>query len=51
MKSTKDFLKMKTEGKKMVMITAYDYPSAKQVEQAEADMFLCDSLGNVVLWL
>ena len=50
MKSTKDFLKMKTEGKKIVMITAYDYPSAKQVEQAEADMILVgDSLGNVVL--
>lgn len=50
MKSTKDFLKMKSEGKKIVMITAYDYPSAKQVEQAEADMILVgDSLGNVVL--
>lgn len=50
MKSTKDFLKMKIEGKKIVMITAYDYPSAKQVEQAEADIILVgDSLGNVVL--
>lgn len=32
------------------MITAYDYPSAKNVEQAEADMILVgDSLGMVVL--
>jgi len=50
MKSTTDFKKMKAEGKKIVMITAYDYPSAKHVEQAGADMILVgDSLGNVVL--
>ncbi|AHF07885.1 3-methyl-2-oxobutanoate hydroxymethyltransferase [Desulfitobacterium metallireducens] len=50
MKSTKDFVKMKNEGKKIVMVTAYDYPSAKQAEQAEVDMILVgDSLGNVVL--
>ncbi|MFO7197327.1 3-methyl-2-oxobutanoate hydroxymethyltransferase, partial [Enterococcus faecium] len=35
---------------KITMITAYDYPSAKNVEQAEADMILVgDSLGMVVL--
>lgn len=50
MKSTKDFGVLKSQGKKIVMITAYDYPSAKQVEQAQADMILVgDSLGNVVL--
>ncbi|MDR3543975.1 MAG: 3-methyl-2-oxobutanoate hydroxymethyltransferase [Desulfosporosinus sp.] len=50
MKSTKDFLEMKNQGKKIVMLTAYDYPSAKQAEQAEVDMILVgDSLGNVVL--
>lgn len=50
MKSTKDFCVLKSQGKKIVMITAYDYPSAKQVEQAQADMILVgDSLGNVVL--
>lgn len=50
MKSTTDFLKMKSDGKKIVMVTAYDYPSAKQAEQAEVDMILVgDSLGNVVL--
>ncbi|AFQ45097.1 3-methyl-2-oxobutanoate hydroxymethyltransferase [Desulfosporosinus meridiei] len=50
MKSTKDFWVQKSEGKKIVMVTAYDYPSAKQVEQAQADVILVgDSLGNVVL--
>jgi len=50
MKSTKDFLKMKAMGKKIVMVTAYDYPSARLVEQAGADIILVgDSLGNVVL--
>ncbi|ACL18446.1 3-methyl-2-oxobutanoate hydroxymethyltransferase [Desulfitobacterium hafniense DCB-2] len=50
MKTTKDFWVMKNEGKKIVMITAYDYPSAKQAEQAGADIILVgDSLGNVVL--
>lgn len=50
MKSTKDFGVMKSQGKKIVMVTAYDYPAAKQVEQVQADMLLVgDSLGNVVL--
>lgn len=50
MKSTKDFWVQKSQGKKIVMVTAYDYPSAKQVEQAQADVILVgDSLGNVVL--
>jgi 3-methyl-2-oxobutanoate hydroxymethyltransferase len=50
LKSTKDFLEMKKQRKKIVMVTAYDYPSAKQAEQADVDMILVgDSLGNVVL--
>jgi len=50
MKSTKDFLEMKNQRKKIVMLTAYDYPSAKQAEQADVDVILVgDSLGNVVL--
>jgi 3-methyl-2-oxobutanoate hydroxymethyltransferase len=50
MKQTTDFSKMKQTGNKVVMVTAYDYPSAKHAEQAEADMILVgDSLGMVVL--
>ncbi|EAD9123293.1 3-methyl-2-oxobutanoate hydroxymethyltransferase [Listeria monocytogenes] len=50
MKKPVDFFAMKGNGEKITMITAYDYPSAKNVEQAEADMILVgDSLGMVVL--
>ncbi|EAE6661425.1 3-methyl-2-oxobutanoate hydroxymethyltransferase [Listeria monocytogenes] len=50
MKKPIDFFAMKENGEKITMITAYDYPSAKNVEQAEADMILVgDSLGMVVL--
>lgn len=50
MLTTLDLLKMKQDGKKITMITAYDFPSAKQVEAAHADMLLVgDSLGMVVL--
>ncbi len=50
MKTTSDFMKMKQQGEKIVMITAYDYPGAKFSEQAEVDMILVgDSLGMVVL--
>ncbi|GIP20069.1 3-methyl-2-oxobutanoate hydroxymethyltransferase [Paenibacillus sp. J22TS3] len=42
--------KMKQDGEKLTMITAYDYPSAKLAEEAGVDMLLVgDSLGNVVL--
>ncbi len=45
-----DFLKMKQNNEKITMITAYDYPSAKQVEEANVDCILVgDSLGNTVL--
>lgn len=50
MKQTTDFLKMKENGEKIVMLTAYDYPSAKQAEQGGVDIILVgDSLGMVVL--
>ncbi|WP_394137238.1 3-methyl-2-oxobutanoate hydroxymethyltransferase [Cytobacillus oceanisediminis] len=50
MKQTTDFLKMKQCEEKIVMLTAYDYPAAKQAENAEVDMILVgDSLGMVVL--
>lgn len=50
MKRTADFLRMKKENEKIVMVTAYDYPSAKLAEEAGVDMLLVgDSLGNVVL--
>ncbi|MDQ0155195.1 3-methyl-2-oxobutanoate hydroxymethyltransferase [Robertmurraya andreesenii] len=50
MKSTTDFQKMKKENEKIVMLTAYDYPSAKLAEQTGVDVILVgDSLGMVVL--
>jgi len=50
MKQTTDFLKMKKEGNRIAMLTAYDYPSAKQAEQSDVDIILVgDSLANVVL--
>lgn len=50
MKTTSDFLKMKANGEKIVMVTAYDYPAAKYAEEAGVDMILVgDSLGMVVL--
>lgn len=50
MKFAADFWKMKENGEKISMLTAYDYPSAKLAEQAGVDMILVgDSLGMVVL--
>ena len=50
MKTTSDFLRLKATGEKIVMLTAYDYPSAKFAEEAKVDMILVgDSLGMVVL--
>ena len=50
MKTLNHLKKMKEEQTKISMVTAYDFPSAKQVEQAEIDMILVgDSLGMTVL--
>ncbi|WP_397537705.1 3-methyl-2-oxobutanoate hydroxymethyltransferase [Rummeliibacillus pycnus] len=50
MKSTTEFLKMKERKEKIVMLTAYDYPSAMLAENAGVDMILVgDSLGMVIL--
>ncbi|EWG10869.1 3-methyl-2-oxobutanoate hydroxymethyltransferase [Cytobacillus firmus] len=50
MKQTTDFSKMKENDEKIVMLTAYDFPAAKQAEKANVDMILVgDSLGMVVL--
>ncbi|RRN69720.1 3-methyl-2-oxobutanoate hydroxymethyltransferase [Peribacillus simplex] len=50
MKLFGDFLKMKQNQEKIVMLTAYDFPSAKLAEQSGVDMILVgDSLGMVVL--
>ena len=39
---------MKDEQTKISMVTAYDFPSAKQAEQARIDMILVgDSLGKI----
>ena len=40
----------KTSGRKITMVTAYDYPTARMVDKAGLDMILVgDSLGMVVL--
>ena len=41
---------MKAQGRRFAMVTAYDYPSARLVEQAGIPVILVgDSLGSVVL--
>lgn len=48
--TTSDIRKKKEAGIPITMMTAYDYPSAKLVEEAGVDMILVgDSLGMVVL--
>ncbi|MDA3813764.1 MAG: 3-methyl-2-oxobutanoate hydroxymethyltransferase [Candidatus Cloacimonetes bacterium] len=50
MKNVKTFKKMKKDGQKIVMVTAYDYPSGKYVQSADVDILLVgDSLGMVIL--
>ncbi|WP_017381859.1 3-methyl-2-oxobutanoate hydroxymethyltransferase [Paenisporosarcina sp. TG-14] len=50
MKTTTEFMKMKKENNKIIMLTAYDYPSAKLAEDSGVEILLVgDSLGMVVL--
>ena len=50
MKTTSSFIDMKTKKEKIVMLTAYDFPTAKLAEEAGVDILLVgDSLGMVVL--
>ncbi|WP_019414771.1 3-methyl-2-oxobutanoate hydroxymethyltransferase [Paenisporosarcina sp. TG20] len=50
MKTTTEFMKMKKDNDKIIMLTAYDYPSAKLAENAGVEILLVgDSLGMVVL--
>jgi 3-methyl-2-oxobutanoate hydroxymethyltransferase len=45
-----DIKAMKSRGEKIVMLTAYDYPSARLAEEAGVDMILVgDTLGMVIL--
>lgn len=48
--SIPELAKMKHEGKKLRMVTAYDYPVAAMVDQTDIELILVgDSLGMVVL--
>ena len=48
--TTASLKEQKQNGEKIVMLTAYDYPSAKLADEAGVDMILVgDSLGMVVL--
>lgn len=45
-----DVVRMKSKGRKLVMVTAYDYPIARLADQAGVDIILVgDSVGTAVL--
>ena len=47
--TVRDVLKAKREGRRLVMVTAYDYPTARLVDRAGVDVILVgDSVGMVV---
>ncbi len=49
MKNINSFKKMKRNSEKIVMVTAYDYPSGKCAQEAEVDVILVgDTLGMVI---
>lgn len=49
-KTVVTFQKAKKEGRKLTMLTAYDYSTAKLMDEAGVDSILVgDSLGNVIL--
>ena len=49
-KTILDIKKMKTQGEKITMLTAYDYTMASILDESDIDILLVgDSLGNVVL--
>ncbi len=49
---TKDLTERKARGERLAVLTAYDYPTARLMDEAGADMILVgDSLGMVVLGL
>ncbi|MQC16705.1 MAG: 3-methyl-2-oxobutanoate hydroxymethyltransferase [Chloroflexi bacterium] len=46
----RDLQKMRDDGKRITMVTAYDYPTAKMADEAGVDVILVgDTLGMVVL--
>ncbi|WP_075617696.1 3-methyl-2-oxobutanoate hydroxymethyltransferase [Paenisporosarcina indica] len=50
MKTSTDFINMKKENNKIIMLTAYDFPSAELAAKAGVEVILVgDSLGMVVL--
>lgn len=49
-KSVNTFAQARAEGKKLTMLTAYDYSTAKLIDESGVDAILVgDSLGNVML--